>query len=73
VSPPDAGGAFVGKGLADGPLLGVDPGKGTGTDGDGVVWDGSPALSLQPVMITPIARRKPHVRAHVTAAQGTPE
>jgi hypothetical protein len=73
VSPPDAGGAFVGKGLADGPLLGVDPDTGTGTDGDGVGWDGSPAFSLQPVMIAPIARRKPHVRAHVTAAQGTPE
>jgi hypothetical protein len=73
VRPPDAGGASVGKGLADGPLLGVDPAAGTVTDGDGVGSDALPAPSLQPLMIAPIARRKPPVRAHVTAAQGTPE
>ena len=71
--PPDAAGASLGKCLADGPLLGFDPDAGTGADGSGVGWDGSPALSLQPVMIAHITRRKPHVRAHVTAAQGTPE
>jgi len=73
VRPPDAAGASVGKGLADGPLLGFDPDAGTGTDGDGVGSDALPTSSLQPVMIAPIARRKPQVRAHVTAAQGTPE
>lgn len=72
--PPDAAGAVVGNGLADGSLLWVDPDAvGTVADGDGVGWDPSSASSLQPVMIAPIARRKPHVRAHVTAAQGTPE
>ena len=71
--PPDAGGASVRKGLADGPLLGFDPDAGTGADGSGVGSDALPASSLQPVMIAPIARRKPQVRARVTAAQGTPE
>jgi hypothetical protein len=74
VRPPDAAGAVVGNGSAEGPLPWVGPDAvGPGTDGDGVGWDGWPASSLQPVMIAPIARRKPHVRAHVTAVQATPE
>ena len=72
--PPDAAGAVVGIGLAVGPLLWVDPDEvGPGVDSGGVGRDVWPASSLHPVMIAPIARRKPHVRAHVTAAQGTPE